>query len=394
MSQLASRLPEMDILRALAILLIVLGHLHDALALGSNPIISISMAFLAISRDYIVALGLALFFFISGFVIYRSNPNTATRTDVVIFFKKRVLRIFPLYWIALVVYFFVFDVLPLKTAFITYNPLANWFLPFLSVSYPITDVAIFALGLQGVLLRFVTHPMPGLWFIGVVLIYYVIYPLINNTSPNRRKFIVNSVVLFGLLLIVQQLTHSVEPRLFTYYGTFVGGIFACKFNIFSASTFAVNKQSVFKTALQATCFLVAAIIIFGIVTFWSGRFYAESLYFGAFALVAENVSYFMFSLFACHSVRVYIVASKRTSFPLLFSISFASYAVYLFYIPLLIVLGLVLMNVFHLTELQIDMVLVLLGLPSVFVACYFLQQSENKAMKKIATYIDSKRVAT
>ena len=177
---LTARLPEMDILRALAILLIVFSHLPELLAFDSTPVISTFKGFAVMFVNYFATLGLALFFFVSGFVIHRNNANTATRTEVIKFLKKRILRIFPLYWIAVGVYFLIFGILPLKTAFVTY-PIASY----LSTSYSITDIAIYVVGLQGVLAGLITHPMPGLWFIGVILVYYLICLLYTSDAADE-----------------------------------------------------------------------------------------------------------------------------------------------------------------------------------------------------------------
>jgi peptidoglycan/LPS O-acetylase OafA/YrhL len=376
----------MDILRALAILLIVFSHLPELLAFDSNPVISTFKGFAVLFMNFFAALGLALFFFVSGFVIHRNNANTATRTEVIKFFKKRILRIFPLYWIALGVYFLIFGILPLKTAFVTYNPLANNLIDYLSTSYSITDIAIYVVGLQGVLAGLITHPMPGLWFIGVVLVYYLIYPFINIFSLNKRKFIGISVILFALLVIVQHFTYLIDYRLFVYYGAFVGGIFTSNYDILSARKFIRSKQSIFKNAVGATCALAISAIGIAYVFNPTSTFSFSSVVW----LVAQNVSRFVFALLLCYVVRLYIIASKKVSYPLLFSISFESYAVYLFHGPLLIVLGVVLIGVFHLTGLQIDTVLILLGVPSVFVVLYFVQQQENRAIRKITNYLNGK----
>ena len=48
-----------------------------------------------------------LFFFISGFVLYLNHPSFHQLNELTDFFKKRVLRIFPLYWLVLAFWFVI-----------------------------------------------------------------------------------------------------------------------------------------------------------------------------------------------------------------------------------------------------------------------------------------------
>jgi peptidoglycan/LPS O-acetylase OafA/YrhL len=94
-----ARFPLVDGLRAVAALLVVIYHV--GLAAGVNEG---SWAGAATSR---LAIGVALFFLISGFVIYR--PFVAARAGrepavpLLAFARRRALRIVPAYWVALTV---------------------------------------------------------------------------------------------------------------------------------------------------------------------------------------------------------------------------------------------------------------------------------------------------
>ncbi|WP_369799553.1 acyltransferase family protein [Methanosarcina sp. Kolksee] len=58
--------------------------------------------------SFFAKIGLSLFIFINGYLIHYNNSKISSIKDVLLFYKKRILRIFPLYWAALAVFTFVF----------------------------------------------------------------------------------------------------------------------------------------------------------------------------------------------------------------------------------------------------------------------------------------------
>jgi len=95
---------ELQYLRALAVLLVVLGHTHqtEERLLGGNPMLG-DFAYFGFS-------GVDIFFVISGFIIHHIYGKTSGLRPR--FFLERLNRIFPLYWIytavAVVGYLLVF----------------------------------------------------------------------------------------------------------------------------------------------------------------------------------------------------------------------------------------------------------------------------------------------
>ena len=49
----------------------------------------------------IISYGVALLLFISGFVLHLNHPSFTQHNSLADFYKKRILRIFPLYWLAI-----------------------------------------------------------------------------------------------------------------------------------------------------------------------------------------------------------------------------------------------------------------------------------------------------
>lgn len=93
---------SIQLMRAIAAMLVVLFHVHQAFALRFTP------PFFA-AESYLFAfgaVGVHIFFVISGFIMVYTNPPgkafAASR-----FFQRRLLRIYPIYWICAALYFAV-----------------------------------------------------------------------------------------------------------------------------------------------------------------------------------------------------------------------------------------------------------------------------------------------
>jgi peptidoglycan/LPS O-acetylase OafA/YrhL len=91
------RFPALDGLRALAALLVVASHAGATTGFTNDSGVG---AYLARSE-----VGVATFFLLSGFVLYRpfavSHVGGAAVPPAIIFWRRRALRIFPAYWVAL-----------------------------------------------------------------------------------------------------------------------------------------------------------------------------------------------------------------------------------------------------------------------------------------------------
>jgi len=169
---LKERLLFIDIIRIAAILLVILQHLSTAPFLFQNldqyhfflnPLPTIYI-------DY-RTFAIFLFIFASGCSLAISD-KPETLSDVISFYKKRVLRIYPIFWIAL---FFSALLLPWS--------LQNLPTPF-DYARMITGFQIFfQTTAQG------TWAINGaFWFIGVIISLYLLFPLVSiatHKSPHK-----------------------------------------------------------------------------------------------------------------------------------------------------------------------------------------------------------------
>jgi peptidoglycan/LPS O-acetylase OafA/YrhL len=162
----------LDGLRGIAIILVVGYHYFPSLSVFGNA-----------------WLGVDLFFVLSGFLITEILLRTNnTENQLRNFYIRRILRIFPVYYFSLFLYFFVLPGLGS-------TPLAE--------SYYVSNKAWFLLYLQNWLFIFKT-PDPSTflnhyWSLGVEEQFYIIWPVLIVLIRNTKKL--SRILLGGLILV-------------------------------------------------------------------------------------------------------------------------------------------------------------------------------------------------
>jgi peptidoglycan/LPS O-acetylase OafA/YrhL len=377
-----ARVVELDILRAVAIIIIIVSHLSfflptvkisDFTVGTSNPFTSVSITYL----------GVALFLFISGFVLYRNHPSFPQRKGLTDFFKKRVLRIFPLYWLSIALVF----VLGRQFASLATR----------------VNTMIVVLGLQGFLSpRFSSGLMTGWWFVGVIVVLYTIYPLITALASDSLRLpapMDSDVLKFALMLIVPLLILAVAHNalsiiageVFIFYGIFVLGVAISKYDVLGKYGFLTDDRTILlKYVAVAAVSLTAVLFIYTLPQHPANASAVIRFASYGFFLVLTNVLFLLFALLSFCLARIIVVSSSKASRPLshavwyraLLLISFSSYAIYLFFTTILIQFMHALMST-QLTALEIDIVQIFVGLPTVVLIAFVLQSTQNEIISKI-----------
>lgn len=178
---------SVDLLKAISILYIV-GFWHlfnytDAFPQYYNDITS---------RLTVILLG--LFTYLSGYLIgLKESFNNLN--DVYLYYKKRIIRIYPLYLLAIILFFVlrISDFLILAKASV-----------FLSM--------------------FITPAPLTLWFITMIFIFYIIAPLLVVIRQNILCYIATCISIYLILLAYQYYTNNLDFRFLTYFSSFALGI--------------------------------------------------------------------------------------------------------------------------------------------------------------------------
>lgn len=145
----------LDLIRALATLLIVLTHFNNPYLTNGGYLLSNFPL-----GVYIGDLGVSLFLIISGAALTISYPRPVNWKK---FYWKRFKGIFPMFWIAYVI------------AFLTLFTFRGGYGP---VNPPLKNMVFTIFGLDGLVANFniKTGYILGEWFLGFIILFYLIYP--------------------------------------------------------------------------------------------------------------------------------------------------------------------------------------------------------------------------
>jgi peptidoglycan/LPS O-acetylase OafA/YrhL len=342
------RIEWIDSLRLFAILLIISAHISLYL---NNQFFNTFFA-------YEVAFGLGLFIFLSGYSLYY-NDSIDSFNDVKSFYKRRLSRIYGLYLIALFFFYLCFQ---------------HFKLYGIPVSYDKWGWLIHISGLQVLLSPGILQvPMFTLWFIGLILILYLLYPILAFPK-NNKDIILISFIVFLIAFVLRVVFNIIEIRFFAYYFMFIAGMIFCRHPDFDIKKF---LPLFFIT-------LIFSVFIFGFLQSVSVSEYYVSENPGQVSFLIAD-TYLMLISFNIIMVYIMMIFSKVNIGAIKIFISsgaIASYCVYLFHWPVLALLvGVIdflnIQNPLH------DLFVIIVLIPLLFYISYIIQICYNTVMDKI-----------
>lgn len=216
------RLQEFEALRGLSILLLLALHseVFDSKVFGFNvdPLASVVASFL-----------LGSFFFLAGF--FAEHSRQKTDGNAVSFFKSKIIRIFPPYWIALSLFVFV-----------------------IGYSLKRFDALMYVLNLQWLLSPVFIKQLLTLWYISVLVGYYVIFGFLLFRVKSNLGLLVWSAILFAAAYAANRTTGLFEPRFFQYYFVFLAGVYFYRFE--RERNILLGMNFLYKAAIALTVLLL------------------------------------------------------------------------------------------------------------------------------------------
>ncbi len=232
----SGRIIEFDALRAIALFSVLYAHSNSYIPIGNVPYLPIILGGFAYA-------GLSIFVFLSGFGLYRSLLNKGSnRFDKLVFLKKRLLRIYPLYLVAVILYFGLFSFFKIYHP-MTLEPVVRSFIfhiiPFQIILYP--KVA----------------QMFTLWFVGMIIPFYIFFCLTSELPI--KKFVFSNVAIF-LSIVLIKITFELiniellDTRLILYYPIFIAGCVVSKFSEFFNKKRNYLNITIILTGLSSTVF--------------------------------------------------------------------------------------------------------------------------------------------
>ncbi|WP_213504462.1 acyltransferase family protein [Paenibacillus faecis] len=180
MSDKKTRLFFLDFVRAVSMLMIVIYHFNMSLLGHSVTARDVSM--IVIPGDYL-GIGVSVFLILSGAALMYTYQNGLS---LKVFLKKRFLSIYPMFWIAYIIVFFYM------------------FYTYLSINHqaPKAKFLLTILGFDGYLLWTGTnYYIIGEWFLGLIIILYIIFPLLRRLIDKFPVFLLVIIVIAFIVTV-------------------------------------------------------------------------------------------------------------------------------------------------------------------------------------------------
>ncbi|MGL6135903.1 MAG: acyltransferase family protein, partial [Planktothrix sp.] len=171
-----NRLVVFDWMRTIGIFMILAHHLpkyYLGLQVLDQDKIDINLlSFYELNRYF----SLGLFVFISGYLINQKRKRFLNSRSLLKFLYKKFIRVFPLYYLALIAFIYMYQV---------FDPVS---------------IIIHILGLQLLFVSDTFSALPTLWFIGLIVIYYSLF-MILNYQPIKPIYKIFLIVFFPILMV-------------------------------------------------------------------------------------------------------------------------------------------------------------------------------------------------
>ena len=376
-------------LRIISILIVVF-LIHIPLSYAYNFYLDLDQFSVFLVNNVGIYVSMGSFVFVSGFGLYLNPYNRSINSvkKLTTFLKKRFIRVFPLYWIAIVLFLF----------FVGYSTIDPLYLLF------------HFLGMQIIVAPNFGPPMLTIWFIGIIVIYYLIYVVLNSLGSIKR-IIPASVAILFLFVFLKGFFGLVEYRFFLYYFIFIAGIVAA--HIYTSPLYNRFKERLREIPRVVLLLVPLSTAILGLITFQFltqftySTFISEYGNYNLYFILETNPDFFQlagiiflinliiiaFIIFTISSLNFIfrtfrLIFSKRKIESIVSVIAYSTFGVYLFH---RVFLGL---STFLMTnELNIDMreldnyYLVLIFVPFIFLFSYLIQKSFDWVWKRTSKLV-------
>lgn len=341
-----NRLLIFDLMRSLAILIILFHHLpnytgnfYDLNFIGIN----LDLSPLNELNRY---LGLGLFIFLAGYLINRKRERFADKRSAINFLYRKFIRIFPLYYLALFCFILIHKI---------YAPL---------------KIGVQILGLQLLFASSTLKPIHTLWFIGLIVIYYYLFTVLNY-NPIKKFYKGLIIILFPICIwILLTLFKVTDSRLILYYWVFLGGVFCAETNFF---------ESEFWRKFNSLIPIVFVPVF--LISFFLEKQYKLITTNSSYSYLLINLLIFTFVLFI-YQIST-LISRKNSSLKLIQIVSYASYCMFLFHRPIWFSMSYVLKQTLGINYSIAALILLFVGIPVVIIISYYIQRFYDEHCMKL-----------
>ena len=269
------------------------------------------------------------------------------------------------------------------------------------VQYGLIEQKTYDLSLGGIVLSFLGVQVllgprfinvPNRWFVGTILVCYLLYPVIAYFGKDdvRRILLVSAALV--LCLLAARVTFNVvgDDRLYIYFGFFVGGIIVRRINLFY--TGAAKKR------VAASFSLIVPVIILAQLAQGFSRESAVTVGLGlnmsytineVASVIFQSAVGFLFVIAVFYVAKAWAPRLSTRAARFFFFAATASYAVFLFHQQFLVGLRFFLEMAPHLGGAEVAFIVIVIGLPVLFTVAFYEQRAEPRAVKRIIDYVSS-----
>jgi len=345
------KLQEIEIIKAIAIFLIVTTHMG----------VYASHDYLGFLQPYLGRAGLGLFVFTSGYSLYHNYRKIDGSGDIIRFYKKRLVRILPLYWFSLII-----------QTFLIYNAGTD-------ENITIGNFLACAAGLQVLLSpKYVDYSFWGLWYIGMILILYTVYPLIIYNG--KKNIFFNSCVVFSVFLLTRLLFDIIDIRFFLYYFIFIAGI------LIKSTNLDENRLYNAITRISPYVFVTLTYIRFKYINIDVKEEYLSEAN-PILIILSLGGLILSFVILSYELIISNIGLFNRKIFNFFEYVSTASFPLYLLHQPVLYTVKLYMYPYIN-NEISSDLIMLVIIIPALIISCYQIQIYEKPALKKLNNYLN------
>ena len=383
------KLYHFEFLRALAIILILITHSTSYLSFKYLKLV------ISVFNPFFAQMGLAIFIFISGYLIYSNNSDVSLTNNLLAFYKKRVLRIYPLYWLSLITFIVVYSVFQshLSQKYIVSDS---------NILFSTNNLIIHGLGLETLLAPSYSTPIFTLYFIGVILICYLLYPVINSRSTAR--LLSKALLIYTVFLFLFSVYGVIDGSFFEFYLIFVFGLISAKNKMFekrsnsyslslaplvfalvvilSDRLFLLLDPRVSVAAISSSSGTVGSSTVSSTIYQIAGVFHLNP------TLIVFYITVMIFNLFAFFfcafelSFASHFMSNNINPFSkkLITFLSFSSYPIYLFHRPFFSLCS-SLLDFFRLSPIIKDLMIIFFFFPVLCIISFYIQKLDSHLKK-------------
>jgi peptidoglycan/LPS O-acetylase OafA/YrhL len=347
----------LDVLKGLAIILIPIVHLS-----GYGFSFLEETYFLDKTVDRLLAeFSLSLFVIASGFGLAYSSLIKGKQLQLLSFAKKRFMRIYPLYYLAL----FLFIILKIQPI-------------------DVPTLVAYLLGMQALAGEY-THSWNILWFIGLIVLYYMLFPFfLAALKRNRLTLVLSALSILLISLLIHHLFGLFSSSYFSYFLPFLFGIYF--------ADYFKRKENVLGKHFESKVFLLFVLMciiratmpslpsetdIFTPIPLNSLDILIPNLTIGL-NLLSHNLTQ-IFLFLTVFSMLLRVETIKPLIISRMSALGYASYGVYLFHIPAYEAIK----HLFGSFDPTMRSLLYLASIPLIFLGSYIIQKGYDKILSRI-----------